>query len=79
VIFDGGDEVNWNVLGEFATGDYVMPAAPPEGDRSKKAAFISIKLQSGLDYQDVIEFNSTNLADLVELVETFSFTDVDEP
>lgn len=79
VIFTAGNEVNWHVVGEWEAGDYTLPAAPADGDRSKDASFISIQLADGLTFQDIAAFNSTNLADLVDVVESFVFSEVPSP
>lgn len=79
VIFSAGNEINWHVIGEWAAGDYTLPDAPAAGDRAKDASFISIQLADGLTFQDIAAFNSTNLADLVEVVESFVFSEVPSP
>ena len=63
--------ISWDVLGEWAPGGYNLPAAPSMGDRSDTATFIAIDLQSGLGFQDLPEFNATNMNDLPRLVRQF--------
>ncbi len=82
VIFAGDRDVNWHVLGEWTAGDYYLPAPPPAGDRSARAYFVGIKLNDrfgDITFQDLPAFNDTNMSDLVDLVESFCYTDVPAP
>jgi hypothetical protein len=53
-----------------------LPAAPPQGDRADRVGIIALLLGSPVTYQDLPEFNDTNLGDLAELVSSFSYTQV---
>jgi hypothetical protein len=67
----GRGTISWDVLGEWTAGTYDLPSAPASGDRSDTATFIAIDLQSGLSFQDLPEFNATNMNDLPLLVRQF--------
>ena len=54
----------WHVLGDWSTGDYLLPPAPAAGDRAGGALIAGIRLQGSLDLQDLIRFNDVNLADV---------------
>jgi hypothetical protein len=76
VTFTDASLSNWRVLGQWTPGDYTLPTPPTYGDRADKAAFIAADLVEGVSYQDLLEFNDTNLADLVEFVKAFSMIEV---
>jgi hypothetical protein len=67
---------NWYVLGQLVAGDFTLPTPPAYGDRASTASFISADLIDGLNYQTLLEFNNTNLSDLIELVKAFSLTEI---
>jgi hypothetical protein len=68
-------EAGWQILGEWAPGDYSLPPPPPEGDRAATAGIFAVDLDP-VGYQDVLEFNDTNLGNLIENLGAFSFTEV---
>ena len=68
-------EAGWHVLGEWAPGDYTLPPAPAEGDRAATAGIFAVDLDPA-GYQDVLEFNDTNLGNLVEVLAAFSYSEV---
>jgi hypothetical protein len=80
LTFSGSKDVNWHILGEWTAGSYHLPDAPAYGDRADQAHFVGIKLSDeragSIGYQDLPRFNDTNLGNLMELIEAFSYTDI---
>ena len=74
-IFSTENGKNWNIWMEDATS-FDLPFAPADGDRADHASFVSVDLAGTVTYQDLVEFNDTNLADLVMLVDAFSFQEL---
>ena len=73
-VFATDSGKKWNIWSEHAAS-FDLPPAPPEGDRSESHGFVSIYLGS-TTYQELVEFNSTNLADLALIVEAFSYVEM---
>ena len=74
-VFSGEDDSGWHVFTEdFSSFD--LPAAPAEGDRADSAGIYAVNLGMG-GYQDLVEFNDTNLGNLIEI--TTSFSEVEVP
>ncbi len=61
----------WQIFHPIATGTIEMPAAPTAGDRLDTVGMGVLKFSGGVTYSDLIEFNDTNLVDLVRLVSDF--------
>jgi hypothetical protein len=79
-IFAGDNDTGWHILGQWATGDYTLPVDPdPDDPRSSRASIICVDLIDGLDYQELVEFNSDNIGDLPYLVKAFSYAEVEGP
>jgi len=79
LTFSGEKDVNWHVLGEWTAGSYHLPDPPVYGDRADQAHFVGVKLSDRagtIGYQDVLGFNDTNLGNLMEFIEAFSYTDI---
>lgn len=74
-IFEDETGKKWNILAENPVS-FDLPPAPPEGDRSARADFVSVELVPGVGYQDLPAFNNTNLDDLATLVKAFSYTEL---
>ena len=71
-------EAGWQILGEWAPGDYTLPPPPPEGDRAATAGIYAVDLDP-VGYQDVLEFNDTNLGNIIEAVKAFSYKEIPLP
>jgi hypothetical protein len=79
LTFSGQKDVNWHILGEWVAGSYHLPDPPVYGDRADRAHFIGVKLSDragNITYQDLPRFNDTNLGNLMELIDAFSYTDI---
>jgi len=68
---------NWNILGQFTKGEFAIPVPAVKGDRADAANVIAIRLNGRTDYQGLVRFNDLNLNDLITLVESFTYTDID--
>jgi hypothetical protein len=68
-------EAGWHILGEWVPGTYSLPPAPAEGDRAATAGIFAVDLYPA-GYQDVLEFNDSNLGNLVEVLAAFSYSEV---
>ncbi len=79
-IFSGSGGKNWNYMVPASASQILLPAAPAAGDRADDANFVSIKLVNGASYADLVRFGSgKNIANLVELVKSFVFTEAAAP
>jgi len=79
LTFSGEKDVNWHILGEWTAGSYHLPDPPIYGDRASEAHFVGVKFSEragSITYQDLPKFNDTNLGNLMELIEAFSYTDI---
>jgi hypothetical protein len=73
------DDKNWNVLGVFENGDYILPTDPdPQDPRNHGVNFINIDIKDAGNYQSLVEFNDDNMDNLVESVTSFCFLEVPE-
>lgn len=79
LTFSGSKDVNWHILGEWSAGSYHLPDPPVYGDRADQAHFVGVQLSDragNISYQDLPKFNDTNLGNLMELIDAFSYTDI---
>ncbi|MBW2703285.1 MAG: Ig-like domain-containing protein [Deltaproteobacteria bacterium] len=77
LVFSRPDAKSWRVLIPGSGGDafgYDLPEPPAAGDRADSASVMVIKLANGVDYQDLVTFNDSNLGDLFGLVAEFVIT-----
>ncbi len=65
------DAGSWQVLHPGTIGLFDLPDAPVAGDRAAGMGLVALKLAGDVTYQDLIEFNGTNMNDLVSLVSEF--------
>ena len=75
VFHSENDLGSWLILDDGWDGTFQVPTESTFWDRSSHATFVAVDLREGVSYQDILEFNSTNMGNLVELVEAFVYVD----
>ena len=78
-FFHDQSDQGWFILAGPDDSSFVLPLAPPEGDRAQGAALLSVRMREGLDPAELTNLTGPRLDLVAKWVDAFSYTEAGLP